>query len=147
MISFGTAENAGVLPQADLLSIDMLATNKKLASAVRAGEISVATPSSPAYAKFANRANDLRVEAIKEVRVTPGERLYRGAPVRGINVDVDLDEAGFAGDGDMFLFGAVLDRLFGAYVSLNSFAKTTIHGVQTKAVFPWPARSGNLTIV
>jgi type VI secretion system protein ImpG len=95
----------------------------------------------------AARANELRVAAVKDVRVGPAERLYRGAPIRGVTIDVDLDEAGFAGEGDMFLFAAVLDQFFASYVSLNSFSRTTIHGLNTKVRFAWPARSGSLTML
>ena len=201
-ISFGTPEDAGVLPEADVVSLDLLGTNRQLASALRAGEISVATPSSPAVATFKNlsavtphvppplgrelqwrvvahaamglrsltepevlraaldvynhaalvdrqaaRANELRLAAIKDVRVRPADQVYRGAPVRGVAIDVDLDEKGFAGDGDFFLFSAILERFFAAYVSLNSFSRTTTHGVNSKLIFKWPARSGNLTLI
>src|SRR5690606_18494705 len=95
----------------------------------------------------AARANDLRIQAIQDVQVRPAERLYRGAPVRGLHVEVFLEENGFTGDGDMFLFGVILERLFASYVSLNSFTSTTVHGVTSKVKFEWPARSGNLTIL
>lgn len=202
MISFGTPENSGVLPQADVVSIDLTATNQRLASALRPGEIRIPTPSSPAFAKFKNigavtthvppplgrdlqwrvtahaamnlrslaekntlramlgvynlhglvdrqaaRANELRIQAISDIQVKPAERLYRGSPIRGLSIEIFLEESGFTGDGDMFLFGAILDRLFATYVSLNSFTTTTIHGVQSKVKFAWPARSGNLTIL
>jgi type VI secretion system protein ImpG len=201
-ISFGTPEDAGVLPDADVVSLDLLATNRKLASALRAGEISVPTPTSPAVANFRNlsavtphvppplgrelqwrvvahaamglraltepevlravldvynlhalvdrqaaRANELRVAAVRDVKVTPTERLHRGAPVRGVHIEIDLDEGGFAGDGDMFLFSAIMERFFASYVSLNSFSRTTVNGIGTKIRFTWPARSGNLTML
>ena len=95
----------------------------------------------------AARANELRLAALRDVRVKPAERLFRGIPVRGLQLDVDLDESGFAGDGDLFLFGAILERLFAHYVSLNSFSNTNIFALQTKATYQWPARSGNLTLL
>jgi len=95
----------------------------------------------------AARANELRIAAVRDVVLSPAERLYRGAPVRGVKIDVHLDEAGFAGEGDMFLFGQVVERLFSNYVSLNSFSKTTIHGVNSKLRFEWEARSGDLTLL
>jgi type VI secretion system protein ImpG len=201
-ISFGTPEDAGVLPEADVVSLDLLATNRQLASALRAGEITVPTPSSPAVATFRNlsavtphvppplgrelqwrvvahaamglrsltdpevlraaldvynlhalvdrqaaRANELRLAAIKDVRVGAAEQLYRGAPIRGVAIDIDLDEKGFAGDGDLYLFGAVMEHFFANYVSLNSFSRTTVHGTQSKLKFSWPARSGSLTLI
>ena len=95
----------------------------------------------------AARANELRVAAVRDVRVTPSERLYRGVPVRGVGIDVDLDESGFDGEGDLFLFSAVLEQMYASYVSLNSFSKTTVHAVGSKQRFSWPARSGNVTLL
>jgi type VI secretion system protein ImpG len=95
----------------------------------------------------AARANELRALALRDVRLKPAERLFRGIPVRGVALEIDLDESGFAGDGDLFLFGAVLERLFSHYVSLNSFSMTTVRALQTKARYAWPARSGNLTMI
>lgn len=201
-ISFGTPEDAGVLPEADVVSIELLATNRNLASALRAGEINVPTPTSPAMATFKNltavtphvppplgrelqwrvvahaamglrsltepevlraaldvynqhalvdrqaqRANELRLAALKDVRVKPVDHVYRGAPVRGVALELDLDEKGFVGDGDLFLFASVLDRFFSDYVSLNSFSKTTVNGINTKLRFAWPPRSGSLTLI
>jgi type VI secretion system protein ImpG len=202
MLSFGTPEDAGRLPDADVVSVDLLATNGKLANVLRAGEICNPTPSSPSAATFKNlfavtqhvsppigrelhwrvlshvamgmrsltelevlraaldvynlhalvdrqaaRANELRVAAVHEVRVKPSERLYRGSLVRGVAIDIALDESGFAGDGDMHLFSAILEQLYAAYVSLNSFSKTTITGVQSKIRFVWPPRTGNQTLL
>jgi len=202
LISLGTAEDSGVIPDVDVLSLDLLATNGPLANALRAGEISEPTTSSPPFAKFRNltktttyvppplghdlqwramahtamnlraltevavlrtvlgvynlqamadrqaaRANELRIEAVREVRVRPSERIYRGAAIRGVDIHVDLDEAGFSGDGDMFLFGSILERIFAEYVSINSYSRTRIKGATTNLEFSWPARSGNQTLL
>lgn len=202
MMSFSTPEDAGIPPEVDVISVDMLATNRQHATAVRAGEIKEPTASSPAICSFKNlvavtphvppplgrelqwrvvahatmnlrsltepevlraaldvynlhglvdrqaaRANELRLAALKDIRLSAAERVWRGTAVRGVGIDVDLDEKGFDGDGDLFLFGAILDRFFANYVSLNSFSRTTVHGVQSKLKFAWPPRSGNLTLL
>jgi len=202
LLSLGTAEDSGFLPDAEVLSIDLLATNAQLANALRAGEINEPTPSSPPFAKFRNltaatmhvppplghdlkwratahtamnlraltepdvlrttlavynlqalidrqaaRSNELRILAIRDVKVRPGEKLYRGASVRGVDIQVELDESGFAGDGDVFLFGAILERLFAEYVSINSFSRTTVKGITSNLEYKWPARSGNQTLL
>ncbi len=201
-ISIESSSESGTRSTVDVLSIDMLATHGRLASQVRAGDVSVATPSSPAYASFRNltaatqyvpvplgrelqwraiahasmglrsllepnvlrtmlsvynliglvdrqaeRANELRIQAVREIRVQPFEHLYRGSSVRGISVDLDLDETGFAGDGDLYLFGSVLDRLFASYVPLNSLANTAVHGIQSHVRYAWPARSGSIALI
>ena len=202
LISFGTPEGSGKLVDAETISIDLLATNRGVATALRPGDISVHTASSPAFVTFSNiqamtphvppplgrelqwravahaaiglraltepevlravidvynlhaivdrqaaRANELRVGAIKDVRVRPEERLHRGAAVRGVAIDVDLDEDGFAGDGDLFLFAGVLDRMFGEHVSINSFAHSTFRTLRSKLELRWPPRSGNAMLL
>lgn len=201
-ISFGTPRDSGVFPDAEVVSVDLIATNGKIASALPAGEVRVSVPSSPLVARFHNlnvttpyipspvgrelawrmvaqasmglrsladvevlralmethnfhaivdrqaaRVNELRIGALKYVNVKPVERLFRGAPVRGIAIDVGAEEDGFLGDGDLFLFSAVLDRLFADYVSLNSFSKVSVTGTATHVKFSWPARSGNTTLL
>lgn len=202
LISFGTPEGSGKLIDAETISIDLLATNRSVASALRPGDVSVHTASSPAFVTFSNiqamtphvpaplgrelqwravahaaiglraltepdvlravidvynlhaivdrqaaRANELRVGAIKDVRVRPEERLHRGAAVRGVAIDVDLDEDGFAGDGDLLLFSGVLDRMFAEHVSINSFAHSTFRSLRSKLELRWPPRSGNTTLL
>jgi type VI secretion system protein ImpG len=95
----------------------------------------------------AARASQLRIDGVRSITVTPADKLYRGAPVRGVFIDVELDDSGFAGDGDIHLFGSVLDRLFASYVSINSFAQTKIRTIHSKLEFSWPARSGNTTLI
>jgi type VI secretion system protein ImpG len=201
-IAFGTAEGSGTVVDAETISMDILATNRSVPVALRPGDISVHTASTPAFVTFSNigavtphvpapmgrelqwravahtaiglraltepdvlravidvynlhaivdrqaaRANELRVGAIRDVRVRPEERLYRGAAVRGVAIDIDFDEDGFAGEGDMYLFSAVLDRLFCEYVSINSFARTTFRTLRSKIEFKWPPRSGQTMLL
>ena len=47
-------------------------------------------------------------DAMKALRVAPSERLYRGSIVRGIDLDLEVEESGFAGEGDLSL---ALERL------------------------------------
>jgi type VI secretion system protein ImpG len=202
LVSFGTPEGSGRMLDAETVSIDLLATNRSVASALRPGDVSVHTASSPAFVTFSNisamtphvppalgrelqwravahaaiglraltepevlravidvynlhaivdrqaaRANELRVGAVKDVRVRPEERLHRGAAVRGVAIDVDLDEDGFAGDGDLFLFSAVLDRMLAEHVSINSFAHNTFRTLRSKLELRWPPRSGNMMLL
>jgi type VI secretion system protein ImpG len=95
----------------------------------------------------AARANELRLAALQTVRVSPAEQLYRGTPVRGVGIDIGLSDAGFTGAGDMFLFGAILERFLASYVSINSFSRLTVEGSPSRVRFAWPARSGSLSLV
>jgi type VI secretion system protein ImpG len=95
----------------------------------------------------AARANQLRLGAIKDVKVRPTDRLYRGAPVRGVRAEIELDENGFAGEGEMYLFASVLDQMFASYVSLNSFSQLRVRGTNTNVVYTWEPKSGNMTMI
>ncbi len=54
------------------------------------------------------------------------ERMVRGAPIRGVQIDLELNEDHFAGEGDAYLFATILDRFFGLYVTLNSFTQLNL---------------------
>jgi type VI secretion system protein ImpG len=95
----------------------------------------------------AARANQLRQNAIKSVRVRPTDRLYRGAPVRGVAADIELDEGGFTGEGEMYLFASILNEMFSSYVSLNSFTQLTVTGTNTRVVYKWEPKAGNLFLI
>lgn len=95
----------------------------------------------------AARANQLRVAALKSLEVRPTDRLYRGAPVRGIAAHVEIDEGGFASEGDMYLFAGILNELLASYVSLNSFAQLTVTGTNTRVVHKWEPKNGSLYLI
>jgi len=95
----------------------------------------------------AARANQLRLQAIKSIKVRPTDRLYRGAPVRGVAADIELDEGGFTGEGEMYLFASILNEMLASYVSLNSFTQLTITGTNTRVVYKWEPKSGNLYLI
>ncbi len=95
----------------------------------------------------AARANQLRVAAIKDISVKPTDRLYRGAPVRGVRAEIEMDENGFSGEGEMYLFASILNEMFSSYVSLNSFTQLRVRGTNTNVVYEWAPKSGNRVLI
>ncbi len=94
----------------------------------------------------AARAHAQRLEAILEVEATAAVERLDGSMVRGHDVRVRLSEGSFDGEGEVFLFGQVLARLFAHEASLNAFVRTTIHLVTTGKQFRFPALNGERTI-
>ena len=90
----------------------------------------------------AEQANRLLLEGIARVEAKPALHLFRGEPVRGIAVTVDLNEEGFSGEGDVYLFGTLLHEFFSLYASLNSFSQLTVRGTKYGEVYTWPAKAG-----
>jgi len=95
----------------------------------------------------AGRANRLRVEAIRNIQAKPVERLLQGAPVRGLGLHLEIDEANFAGEGDVLLLAAVLDELFANHASINSFSELTVKLQPSQAEYAWPAKNGRQPIL
>ena len=88
------------------------------------------------------RANSSRVQALRAVRATVTRRLYKGSPVQGTRLQVDIDEKPFGSLGDLYLFGCVLDGLFASFVTMNSFSELRIKTEPSQFEFVWPLRIG-----
>jgi type VI secretion system protein ImpG len=85
---------------------------------------------------------------IEGVRETGSTGITRALPVpgpttfgRGLEISVTCDESAFEGSG-VFLLGAVLERFFAKYVSINSFTETVLRTVQRGEIMRWQARTG-----
>jgi type VI secretion system protein ImpG len=65
---------------------------------------------------------------------------------RGLEITVTLDEEAFEG-GSAFLLGAVLERFFAKYVSINSFTETVVRTVDRGEIMRWQARVGQRHIL
>ena len=70
--------------------------------------------------------NRRRLEAIIDVKHSETERFEQGYLVRGVQIDVMLDSHGFAGRGDICLFGEMLSRFFALYIDIYLFNRLII---------------------
>jgi type VI secretion system protein ImpG len=86
-----------------------------------------------------------QVEGVKSISTRQViRRVNKPGPIsfaRGLEVSVTLDELNFEGTG-VFLLGAVLDRFFSKYVSINSFTEAVIRTIERGEIMRWPARLG-----
>ena len=81
---------------------------------------------------YANLSDPARRKQIEGVLACRGRPVVRRMPIpgpisfgRGLQIDVTLDDSAFEGIG-VFVLGAVLERFFAKYTSLNSFTETVI---------------------
>jgi type VI secretion protein, VC_A0110 family len=97
------------------------------------------------YGDCADAVVRRQIEGVRSVTAQPvTRRLPLPGPAafgRGTEVTLCCDESAFEGTG-VFLLGAVLERFFSKYVSLNSFTETALHTVQRGKIARWPARIG-----
>ncbi|MTH48906.1 type VI secretion system baseplate subunit TssF [Intestinirhabdus alba] len=70
--------------------------------------------------------NNRRLEAIQAVRHHRIQRFEEGFLLRGLDIEVTLDSNGFIGEGDIHLFGEMLNRFFALYADMNQFNQLTL---------------------
>ncbi len=58
--------------------------------------------------------------------------------MRGVEVSVTLDSTRFAGDGDLDMFGGMLNRFLALYATLNLYTKLVVISQPSGARIEWP---------
>lgn len=82
------------------------------------------------------------VKAIKATRIT--RRLPSSGPIcfgLGVGVELEVDEQHFDGTG-ILIFGALMDRFFARYASVNSFTQFTLRESKRGEIRQWIPRAG-----
>ncbi len=92
-------------------------------------------------------ANKKRISGIDKLETKPADRLVSGILMRGREIVVNARSDHFAGPGDLFLFGCVLDYFLGAYASLNSFTILKVKEILRGDLYQWPARIGERPLI
>lgn len=97
------------------------------------------------YSSLATHEHFAQVDGIVDVSTQGVVRpLPFGGPMtfgRGLEVTVTCDESAFVGS-SAFLLGAVLNRFFAKYASINSFTETVLRSQQRGEVMRWPIAPG-----
>ncbi|MFM0327055.1 type VI secretion system baseplate subunit TssF [Caballeronia glebae] len=86
--------------------------------------------------------NRRRIDAITDVRHRPLQKLVKGGLMRGVEVTVTLDSTRFAGDGDLDMFGGMLNRFLGLYAALNLYTKLVVVSQPSGKHIEWPETKG-----
>ncbi len=88
-------------------------------------------------------ANRKRIEGVSDIEVRACDGLFGGIPLRGQAIDVRVNPANFSGIGDMYLFGALLDRLFASFASINCFTRFTLIDEVSEERYRFADRAGD----
>jgi type VI secretion system protein ImpG len=81
-----------------------------------------------------------RIAGIEGIRVEHGETLVAGMPLRGNDICLRGRQDHFAGPGDLYLFGCVLDRFLAEYSSVNCYTRLTLEELMRGECRQWPVR-------
>jgi type VI secretion system protein ImpG len=97
------------------------------------------------FADLADSAVERRIRGVRSVDSRPVVRRLRQrigtGTARGTEVTVTFEDKAFEGTG-VYLLGAVLERFFAEYASLNHFTQTVIRTVERGEIMRWPPRIG-----
>lgn len=88
-----------------------------------------------------------RQDGILSLRAKPETRVLGASVIRGMKVEIKVDEEAFGSQGEAYLFGGVLDAFFAQYVSLNAYSRLELRGEKFGEVHTWPPRSGARTVL
>ncbi|MGO4005059.1 type VI secretion system baseplate subunit TssF [Pseudomonas fluorescens] len=78
------------------------------------------------YDWTASELNRRRLAAILEVRHHLVQRFEKGFLLRGVDIEVTVDANGFCGEGDISLFGEMLQRFFALYADIHLYNQLTL---------------------
>ncbi|OYO27930.1 type VI secretion system baseplate subunit TssF [Janthinobacterium sp. PC23-8] len=93
-------------------------------------------------------ANRRRIDGIEEVVATPETRLIgRGGLLRGQLIRIRCRQDHYAGMGDLYLFGCVIERFLADYAGINSYTRVELEDVLSGAVFKWLPRLGQQSLL
>jgi len=81
--------------------------------------------------------NRRRLAAIVEVSHHLVQRFEKGFLLRGVDIEITLDANGFAGEGDISLFGEMLNRFFALYADVHLYTQLTLVLQPTGASLRW----------
>jgi len=97
------------------------------------------------YADSSDPAVRKQIDGLKNIGYRPlSRRVQTAGPIsfaRGLEISVTFDEDAFEG-ASAFLLGAVLERFFAKYVSINSFTETVVSALGRGKIMRWPAKVG-----
>jgi type VI secretion system protein ImpG len=92
-------------------------------------------------------ANEKRIAGISAVTSRSADRLVDRTIMRGREIQLDVRQDHFAGWGDLYLFGSVLDHFLGSYASINTYTQLLIKELLKGEVYQWPARIGDHPLI
>jgi type VI secretion system protein ImpG len=102
------------------------------------------------YGDWGGMAAAKQIDGVLSVQSRPAVmRVPVSGPMcfgRGVEIALTLDESAFSGAG-AFLLGAVLEKFFSKYVSLNSFTQVTVKTRERGEIMRWPVRTGTRTLI
>ncbi len=88
----------------------------------------------------AARALERTLQGITSIKSVETDRIFKGIAVRGLQTRVELNPDCFSCEGELYMFGAVINEFLSLCATVNSFQQTII--ISKSKEYKWPARLG-----
>jgi type VI secretion system protein ImpG len=92
-------------------------------------------------------ANQKRIAGLEAIETEATNRLVDRVIMRGREIRLRARQDHYAGEGDLYLFGTILDHFLGSYATMNTFTQLVLKEVLKGEVYTWPARIGDHPLV
>jgi type VI secretion system protein ImpG len=87
--------------------------------------------------KQAAQQRDLLLQSFRRFERKGIDIIRGGRPVRAWQLALSVSESQMGGEGEMYLFGMVLDHFLKSYASINSLHRLSVTGIDQNTTFRW----------
>lgn len=94
----------------------------------------------------ARRRQELLLDGMLQVDNREFQDRYQGIPVRGRSTTLEVADKTFASEGELFLFGTIINELVALQSPVNWISQFAIRWTKTKKTYTWPKRLARLTL-
>jgi type VI secretion system protein ImpG len=91
----------------------------------------------------AARGHALLVDGLLELTSRTAQCRHHAVPVWGQVNRLVLEESAFDNDGELYLFGCLLDEFFALQAPINFWSELSVHGARSAVKHRWPKRLGS----
>ncbi|MDE1995272.1 MAG: type VI secretion system baseplate subunit TssF [Rhizobiaceae bacterium] len=92
--------------------------------------------------KQAAQQRDLLLQSFRRFERRGIDIVRRGRPTRAYELALTVSESQMGGEGEMYLFGTILDQFLKSYASINSLHRFSVRGLDTNTTYKWTPKWG-----
>ena len=99
------------------------------------------------YEWTGRKENQRKIDGIKDVKLSLYQEMYRGALMRGVEIQLTLHEGNYASIADIALFGQILHRFFTLYANINTVVRTCVTCHPSGKELSWQPALGETSLM
>jgi type VI secretion system protein ImpG len=88
------------------------------------------------------RARALLLDGLRGLQSEITQCLHRGVPTWGQSNELTVEESAFGSEGELYLFGCVLNELYALQAPINFWSSFAVRGARSQTRYQWPRRLG-----